>query len=490
MTHRRVVASDLEYDFAPGDPPLTAHRHWAIATAQVIDDIAGEPLAIPFRVRVVLPGEQDEIAQNGMHVRRLERSITVKIGEAGTFALVAQPWLRFTPLAPPAAVTVLIEADGFMPLRHPFVFAYDQRTIAVVPAAVGDLVVTLNSAANLVAGQTLLFGPAIEPQYVRIRGIGAANQVTLDAGLIRPQGIGNPVFPDVFTSPAPVPLELRRSPVRIVGRVVTRDTTANLTTAVVGATVDVTDFWRTRAAVVNNPANGAMTDPVLANRQFAVSLFPGALATRAAAATTGTIALPVVAGDDRLLTRPAAGERPRIDVASRQNLIAPPSPLANRLLLVEPGDPDAAEYHTVSAIEPAGVADEPARLTLDFALRRAHAEATRVSRVNGPGVLPPTPRALRDATAPGDRCLFLDDLALLPAGGRLRITGGGAGDEFQRFTQLSVVSDGDGFFRLPLLHRMARVALTIDDGGGNVQTIEIDPTYGEAEQPVDVVYFV
>jgi hypothetical protein len=52
------------------------------------------------------------------------------------------------------------------------------------------------------------------------------------------------------------------------------------------------------------------------------------------------------------------------------------------------------------------------------------------------------------------------------------------------------VSDGDGFFRLPPLQRMARVALTIDDGGGNVQTIEIDPDYGEAEQQVDVVYFV
>jgi hypothetical protein len=276
-----------------------------------------------------------------------------------------------------------------------------------------------------------------------------------------------------------------------MGRVVTRDTTANLTTAVVGATVDVTDFWRTRAAVVNNPANGAMTDPVPANRQFAVSLFPGALATRAAAgATTGTIALPVVAGDDRLLTRPAAAERTRIDVGSGQNLVAPPSPLANRLLLVEPGDQLAAEYHTLSAIEPAGAADEPARLTLDFVLRRAHADATRVSRVNGPAVLPPTPRALRDGTAPGDRCLFLDSLALLPAGGRLRITGGGAADEFQRYAQLSVVSDGDGFFRLPPMQRMARVALTIDDGGGNVQTIEIDPDYGEAEQQVDVVYFV
>jgi len=485
-----MFAQGIEYDFAPDDAPLVAHRHWAIATAQVVDDIDGAPLRIPFTVRVVLPGETDEIAQNGTRVRRLERAIGVKTGPDGTFALVAQPWLRFTPFAPPVGPTVSIEAEGFLPLRHTFAVAYNQRTIALPLPAVGDRTVTLNSTAGLVAGQTLLFGPPNRPQYVRIENLGVAGQVMLAAGLIELHILGERIFPDAFaTGPATV-LALRRTPVRIVGRVVARDTTANTSTPVANVLVEVSDFWRTRAAIGANPANGSMTDPNPAQRQFAVSVSPGTLAARGVGGTLGTIALPTVPGDDRLLARPVAADRTRIDVASRQNLQPPPAPLANRLLLIAPADAAAAEYQTVAALEPVGAVDEPARITVDLPLRRGHGAATRVSRINAPAVLPPAPRALRDATAPGDRCVFLDDLATLAGSGTVRLTGGGAADEFQRYERLSAISDVNGDFRLPPVHRIARLALTIDDGAGNVQTIEVDPAYGEPEQRVDVVYFV
>jgi hypothetical protein len=492
MTHRRVVAAALAYDFAPDDAPLLAERDWALATAQLVDDIAGTPLAGPFRVHVVLPGAQDEVGQDGARWRRVERGIAVKIGADGTFALVARPWLRFTPWGAPATVSVAVDADGFAPLTITFPVVYDQRTIAAPPAAIGDRTVVLNSTVGLVAGQALLLGPAALPQYNRVRGLGAGNQVTLEAGLLSVQNIGDPLFPDTFATPPPVVATLRRRPVTILGRVVVRDTTANTSTPVANASVTVTDFWRTRTAVVANPANGSMTDPVPALREFAVSVAPGALGRRAAGAGAGTLNLPS-AGDDRTLVRPAAAGEPRVEVRPRQNLVPSPSPLANRLLWIDADDPSAAEYQTLATVDPPGVAEEPARLGLDFPLARGHREGARVERTLAPLLLPPPTLALRAAAEPGDVCLFFDAPAgpPLPPPQALFLTGGGAADEFQRYAEFSVLSDAEGFFRLPPIHRMARVALTVDDGLGNVlPPIEIDPEYGETEHRVDAVYQV
>jgi hypothetical protein len=175
-------------------------------------------------------------------------------------------------------------------------------------------------------------------------------------------------------------------------------------------------------------------------------------------------------------------------VDRRENLLPSPAPLPNRLLLVDAADPAAAEFHTVATITPAGLPAEPARLRLELPLARAHAQGCRVARMN-PGALPPPTLTVASAAERGDRCLFLD-APLGPPPGTLRITGG-AVDEFQAFAPLSVLTDGDGYFRLPPLHRMARIALTVDDGLGNVlPPIEVDPDYSQAEQQVDAVYLV
>jgi hypothetical protein len=310
MTHRLVVANSVTYDFAPDDEPLLAERDWAIAVAQVVDDVTGTPLAVPFRVRVVLPGVQEEIAPDGVRVARLERGITVKVGTNGTFALVARPWLRFPPFGGAASATVRIEAENFEPLMLTFPIVFDQRAVAVAAAA-DDPVVTLNANAGLSIGQTLLFGLPTLPQYVRIRAVGAAGQVTLAAGLLSAHGVGDPVFPDAFATPPPVIGALRRRAVTIFGRVVIRDTAANVSTPVVNASVTVTDFWRTRAAIIANPSNGAMTDPVPALRQFAVAIAPGVLAPRAAGSLVGSVVLPSAADDRRIDVRTSCPRRRR-----------------------------------------------------------------------------------------------------------------------------------------------------------------------------------
>jgi hypothetical protein len=305
--------------------------------------------------------------------------------------------------------------------------------------------------------------------------------------LLSAQGIGDPVFPDTFATPPPVIAALRRRAVTILGRVVVRDTAANVSTPVANASVTVTDFWRTGAAITANPSNGAMTDPVPGLRQFAIAIAPGVLARRAAGSLAGSVVLPPAA-DDRRTSAPASADQTAVRVDRRENLAPLPAPLPNRLLLIDADDPAAAEYHTVATIAPAGIPAEPARLALELPLARAHAHGCRVMRMN-PGALPAPTLTLASAAERGDRCLFLDaPLGSPPA--TLRITGGTV-DEFQAFAPLSVRTDGNGYFRLPPLHRMARIALTVDDGAGNVlPPIEFDPDYSQAEQTVDAVYLV
>ncbi len=192
-------------------------------------------------------------------MRRIERGIAVKHGTHGTFALIARPWVRFPPFGGTASADVRIEADDFEPLTVTFPVNYDQRFVAAAAAA-GDPVVTLNTTTGLSIGQRLLFGPQAGPQYVRIRTVAAGGQVTLAAGLLNAQATGDPVFPDTFATPPPVVVALRRRAITLVGRVVVRDTSANVSTPVANASVTVTDFWRTRAAIVANPSNGSMTD--------------------------------------------------------------------------------------------------------------------------------------------------------------------------------------------------------------------------------------
>ena len=488
MTRRLVVANALTYDFAPDDEPRLAERDWAIACAQLIDDLTATPLRTAYRVRVVLPGTQTEVAQDGSTVRRSERAIQITHGLDGTFALVARPWLRFFPFGGPASVTTEIEADGFEPGRQTFPVTYDQRTIAAI-APIGSSVITLNSTAGLFTGQTLLLGPSTRPQYPRIRSISGA-QVTLSTGVLAVQNSGDPVVPDTFATPPMVRVPMRRRAVSIVGRVVRRNTATGVTNPVSNAAVTVTDFWRTAAAVRSNPSNGAMTDPTPANRQFAVSVSPGVLAERPAGASVGPVVLPT-ANDDRRLSLASEAADARIEVDRRQNLQPAPAPLPNRLLLVDATDPGASEYHTIATIAPATAGpSEPVSIGLTLSLARSHRAGAVVARLN-PGAFGPPGHTLMSAAARGDRCLFLDAAIPLPAPATLRLSGGTAVDEFQTFAPLSVRSDANGYFRLPPIQRMARVAVTVDDGLGHVlPPIEIDPDYGEPEHRIDAAYLV
>jgi hypothetical protein len=464
--HRAVLVGSLEYDFAPDDPDLLARRIWALATARAVDEITDDALRVPIRVRME------------------QRGVLVKTGDDATFALVARPWERFPPLfgASPQ-IDVTVEADGYLPYVHRFTLNYDQRTIVAPAPGAGASLLTLNHTNNLVAGQVLLIGPVAGQEYARIANLGpGANQVTLTSGLRDAHNVGDAVFPDGF-DPGPITvLRMHRWPLILRGRVARRNTATGQSTAAAGATVTVTDFWRTRNAVRTHQP-GAMTDPNPAQRLFALGISPGALAARAAGANAGNApALAPVPDEDKFLRRGAQAGANRIDLTDRVN-IAP-----TELLRIDADDASAAEYQTIAAVAPTGDPIEPAAVTLDLPLRNAHPEDARVERFGPPGA-PATPRTLRDDVLPGDACLFFDSLNLIPPQGLLRLSAGGAADEYQSFSQLAATADADGYFRLPAIHRVAQLQIAVVDGANN-RTIDFQPDYSERDAWLDVAFAI
>jgi hypothetical protein len=118
-------------------------------------------------------------------------------------------------------------------------------------------------------------------------------------------------------------------------------------------------------------------------------------------------------------------------------------------------------------------------------LYRAHLAGARVQRL-----LPaaPAPAAsLRDASEAGDRCIFVDDATGLDATGWVRL-GTGAPDDHLQATAVHAVSDANGYFRLPPLHRMAALALSATAPASTPVTVSFQPDYSQRENWLDVVF--
>ena len=126
MIWRPEVAGGVAYEFGPDDAPLVAHRDWAIASAQLVDDVGGAPLAVPFRARVVPPGAAAERAQDGSWVRRTERAVTVQLPVAAK--ATASPELALAETVKSASPNVLPAIVLNVMVWLPFAMANDCDT--------------------------------------------------------------------------------------------------------------------------------------------------------------------------------------------------------------------------------------------------------------------------------------------------------------------------------------------------------------------------
>jgi len=208
-----------------------------------------------------------------------------------------------------------------------------------------------------------------------------------------------------------------------------------------------------------------------------LGLGDGMIAARPIGSTAAGVAL-VPAGDEKQLVRAARAEETAIRISNRRNLVP------GNLVRIDTGDRVRSETRTVDSVLGVGGNDDPATVTLDQPLRRAHSPGARVDR--SPPPLGPLPLELKSAAVVGDHSVFVDALPALPAPA-LRIASAGVADEYHDCLRYEATSDAQGYFRLPPIHRVAQIRLDVLDGVAPTPAkFFVDPDYTDREQWLDL----
>lgn len=279
-------------------------------------------------------------------------------------------------------------------------------------------------------------------------------------------------FPDAFQPIDLGDIPMHRQSVALRGRVVDSRTTPR--TPMAGVTVRVEGFWSTFPAPDVYPPNVVETPNL-------VSLQPGLYAQRVA----GTDSLRrrdmvPAAGEEKILIRAARAGDSTLRISDRLNLDP------GHILAIEPNHPDLAEYLHIVAVKGTATPDQPATVTLNFALAHDHAETSRVVRST------PQPAGLANALArdgiAGDGTVFLNALADLPTASIVEISGG-ADPEYQHIALYEGLSDAGGYYRLPPVSRVAQLELKAERAGlPKPVKMVVSPNYDRFEDFRDILF--
>ena len=459
MTIEAVDSGALTYEVDFDDPVPSSQQIWAVVSGYVIDELTG---AAPDGALAISVGEPE---------------LQVNINADGSFAIVARPWFRFLPLAAPSyAIHLTVMAAGYLPYAVKIDLPTRQRHFAG-PVAPGDTVLALDDASGIAAGLMLLLGPVAnqEAAYVAFAGPGA-NQVTLRSPVQFNHAVGDAVVPDLYATTALGQVPLRRPPVTIKGRAFARDDSTNSITPVASATIVVADFWRTVASTTL--ANGAMTTPVIADRAFALASAPGAYAAHAVGQPLAPVTIAALASDDKLLVDATPVGATTIHVSNRIDLAV------GDLLVVDADAGTATEPVTVAAVQGWGASSADGVVTLTEALAVKHRAGVRIERLPAP--VAGAGQVLKDAVVPGDATLFVDAIGTLAATGWIAL---GAGTpEYQGARAIQAVSNADGYFQLPALHRIASLALEATAPARSPVSLSFAPDYSAGSNVIQIVF--
>jgi hypothetical protein len=265
----------------------------------------------------------------------------------------------------------------------------------------------------------------------------------------------NPSFPTSFSAPQKA-VALHREPVFISGRTVRSD--GNASTPLGGSQVSLTGIWRTPP-----PANSS----VPADPPDLVSLQPPLYADRAVADILRRKNLLPVAGNDKTLMDDLPPRADAVRLSNRLGLSL------GDLLLIDPEQPDLAEFVAIKTLPTTAPADQPTAITLEHRLAFAHRRNALVRPVN------PQPAGVnRQFTVEafsGDACVFLDALTGLAAANQIEIAGGPK-PEYHNLLSFAVTSDVDGYYRLPPLNRVAQLRIHAEKTVG-AQTFKATTTF-------------
>jgi hypothetical protein len=268
-----------------------------------------------------------------------------------------------------------------------------------------------------------------------------------------------------------VDLGLHREPVTISGRTVRIEGTP-----LPGSDVTVTALWRLAPNDVSVPP-----DP-----QQLVHLRPPLYVDRPAATQkVQPRDLAVVAGSDKTLLNDVSPGVDAIRLSNRQGLAA------GAVLHIDADQPDLSEFIEIESVPTTSAPDQPTLISLNQRLTQSHRRdaVVRLTQPQPPG--PQRPFAV-DATA-GDMCIFLNNLAGLGSGQLVQFIGLAGKDEFHEIRTYSVLSDANGYYRLPPLSRVAQIAIHAEKTVGP-QTFErttiFRPDYRLRENHLDLTLAV
>jgi hypothetical protein len=270
-------------------------------------------------------------------------------------------------------------------------------------------------------------------------------------------------FPATFSPQPLVDLALRRQPTVVRGRVV--QMAGGKPVPVAGATVTVTGVWWPTPPPANLIVPPSAPDLVSLASPLYFDRTP-------AAGQCSAVVLSPVLGDDKFTTDDVpAGANP-VRLSNQQNVTA------GDVLLLDPDDPELAEYLPVQSIAGATTADQPAAFTLAYPPARPHRKGAIARKVNS-GAAGPPKALVRDGWA-GDTCVFLANVTGLSASQQVRISGGPGPDEYHTASTFSAVSDAAGYYRLPPLSRVAQLDVSAAQGSqSGHQTFQPDYALGE-----------
>lgn len=450
MTHRHIVVDQIDYAYAPDDIPALAERDWAMIKAQLIDEITAQPPRANISINVDRAG------------------FTPRVGSDGSVGFVGRPWRVFPPLAAPNyVVEVTITAPGYLDTKVQATISNLQRTLtAVAPASSTTLI--LSNIAGLRIDQLLLLGP--DAERARIATLGPGSQVELTAALRATHGVGATIVADEFTPVDLGTIALHRAPLVITGRTVKVDALTGTTVPVASAQVSITQTWPQPVGIL----------PLAPNPTF-VTIAPGLYRPRGMPSTARTAVNFLPIGSAKLLLEDVDAQGNSFTLSDRIGLSA------GNLLRVDDGD--RTEYVTIKTIVGATTPDQSAFVTLDHRLTHAHREGVLALPVNA-GTLPPPPPAIDQGLAKagrvGDVSIFLKDAAGLAAAQGVRFSGGPDPDEYQQLQSLSVMSNTDGYYRLPPMHRVGQVEIHAQQLALTA-TLQFCPDYSQNENRLDIV---
>jgi hypothetical protein len=291
--------------------------------------------------------------------------------------------------------------------------------------------------------------------------------------MTRPVSLG-PIagFPDTVPSGA-LPRPLGNLPLHhrgavIAGRVMI-DTTPRV--PAVGAAVSVTAIMRKVTAASMSP----VPDPFVP-----VSLAPHLYLGRAAGTHCRVVATPPSADPEKRLEQSSPAGSVRMRLSDVQGLSV------GDVLEVDVGHPASREFLTIADIHPVALPTSPGDVVLDYPSAFFHRRQARVRKVQ------PQPPAADNtvgvAAIPGDCCLLMDSAAGYSDGDVIEIAGGGpAAPEYHSLALFSVLTDGDGYFSLPMLNRVGQLNLHAELGLQSAEMENFVPDYKQRQNTVDLM---